>query len=75
LRLAGVTACLCEVSFPVSQSGRPRPLAGGQSPTAIACADAQAVAIFRAIGFLATINVILLFPDFGETFARLAMLA
>jgi hypothetical protein len=42
---------------------------------AIACADAQAVAIFCAIGFLATINAVLLFPDFGEAFARLAMLS
>jgi hypothetical protein len=40
---------------------------------AIANPDLQGVLFFCAIGFLATINVVLRFPHFGETVAQLAM--
>ena len=35
--------------------------------------DLQAVVMFAAIGFLATINAVLYFPDFGELLAQLAV--
>jgi hypothetical protein len=35
--------------------------------------DLQSVALFCAIGFLITINVVLRFPDFGEGFATVAV--
>lgn len=44
----------------------------GRRRSATVCADAQAVAMFCAIGWLATVNALLLFPDFGETIARMA---
>jgi hypothetical protein len=35
--------------------------------------DLQAVVAFCTIGFLLTINAVLFFPDFGATFAQLAL--
>jgi hypothetical protein len=40
---------------------------------AISDCDLQAVVMFAAIGFLATINAVLYFPDFGDLFAQLAV--
>ena len=51
------------------------PEAAGWSTIAAAIwnRDVQAVAMFAAIGFLATINAVLYFPDFGVALARLAV--
>ena len=38
--------------------------------TAITDPNLTAIALFCAIGLLATVNVILHFPDFGETIAQ-----
>jgi hypothetical protein len=40
---------------------------------AISNPDLQSVAIFCAIGLLATINAVLRFPDFGAALAQLAV--
>ena len=40
---------------------------------AIAAPDLRAVVMFAVIGFLATINAVLYFPDFGDLFAQLAV--
>lgn len=39
---------------------------------AISNRDLQAVVMFATIGFLATVNAVLCFPDFGAMVARLA---
>jgi PhoPQ-activated pathogenicity-related protein len=54
-----------------------QPTAAGRGWSLLAAAisdpDGQAVVMFAAIGFLATINAVLYFPDFGEALARLAI--
>ena len=39
----------------------------------IAIGELQAVVMFCAIGFLATVNVVVRFPEFGATVAQLAI--
>jgi len=40
---------------------------------AISDRDLQGVALFAAVGLLATINAVLYFPDFGSLLAQLAV--
>jgi len=39
----------------------------------LSSSDLQAVILFSTVGFLATINAVLYFPDFGETLEQLAV--